>query len=536
MSNRNIRKSILFNTSASTDVQQNGGSVSVAGLRPVFKKNITSIQQVKYRAEVLQVVTGGASSYVPALDTLYAVEVYDPNRRIGGYQEGQKIYSIRTPAAWNAATGATDATRREWIHGELVAKINADGSNKVVAASLGTGTGMTITDDGPYYGVRSQTGPVVLGASLVLAKTNSDGSGFAADEFAVTTAAVTSFGVGATLAEEKPVTDKIFGNLISGVLWAPPLTSAGAAATSGQKYDAFVIKSFQVETMPTIADFHGYVEREDVVYVDNGAGTSTTNLANFNAVERIFHKLIVQQYALDACTTQEWFDQPLIFQGPLGAVPAGTANALQTVSSKYGALNWTCIGTQTIVTPVLNGSGLLLDQDDTATEGAHYSANQQALGDNSFVVGKTSCMVVARVVAGDWTDAQFLVGFRKKAVYAADYNDYTDLAAIGSGAADGDSAYTFGILNNAATVATDTTINYTDATSALVWVKVDKAGAVTCWVNGVKYPVYYTGTTAMVFDDGDEIIPFFQFVNIGSGDPALVISEFFAVSSDEAIA
>jgi len=109
-----------------------------------------------------------------------------------------------------------------------------------------------------------------------------------------------------------------------------------------------------------------------------------------------------------------------VFQDPLGAAPTGTANTLGWQLSPYGALNRTNIGTQTIVAPVLNADGLLLDQDDTDNEGSHTSANQQALGVQSFVVGQQEFSLTVRAVAADWTDTQLLVGFRKKAVYAAE--------------------------------------------------------------------------------------------------------------------
>jgi len=140
----------------------------------------------------------------------------------------------------------------------------------------------------------------------------------------------------------------------------------------------------------------------------------------------------------------------------------------------------------------LDATGLLIDQDDTANDGSHTSANQQALGDQSFIVGQTTYTMVARVVAGDWTDTQFMAGIRIKAVYAADYNNYTDLAAIGGGAADGDSITTQGILNNAATVTTSTGVVPADGVSFTMEVLVAVDGTVTCKANGVAYPVYYS--------------------------------------------
>lgn len=526
-------KSVLFKTSAATDVQCSGGDITITGQRSVNKKDITSIKQVNYRAEVAQVVTIGATSYTPTASTIYAVEIYDPNRRQNGQQEQPKIYPYETPPVITTL-GATAALQREAIHLALIAKINADGSNKSVAATLATGTGFTVTDDGSYYPARSQSMSQVLGANVVLPRTNSDGTGFASTNYVITTAAVTSFGVGANLLAEKPSVDLLYGNLISGSFDAP-LANDGTGAVTGQKYDMFEIDSLEPTEVGILTGKTVYKTRTIKVYVDNGTGSATTNLDGFKAIERVFHKLMVGQYRNDASTVQEWFDKPIVFQDPLGAAPTGTADTLGWQLSPYGSLNRTNIGTQTIVVPVLAAAGLLLDQDDTAGDGSHTSANQQALGDQSFIVGKTPFMVVGRAVAGDWTDTQFMVGFRKKAVYAANYDNYTDLASIGGGAADGDSVTTQGILNNAATISTDTAVNFTDAVSSLLMVKVDISGNVTCYFNGTKYPVYSAGTTPLVFDAGDEMIPFYQHVNIGGGDPTITPSEFFAVATDQLI-
>ncbi len=298
-------------------------------------------------------------------------------------------------------------------------------------------------------------------------------------------------------------------------------------AVSGQKYDAFVINSLALAPAHNQRGQEAYIQKIQGVFIDNGTGTDTTNLAGFKAIERVFHKLLVGQYATDASTVQEWFDRPIVFQDPLGAAPTGTAD---TLGWQYGytPLNRTNIGSQTIVAPVLDDTGLLIDQDDTAGEGSHTSANQQVLGDQSFVVGKTAFMVGCRVVAGDWTDTQFMVGFRKKAVYTADYNNYTDLAAIGGGAADGDSITTQGILNNAATVATDSGTNFADGVSMLLFVKVALDGTVTTYfanANGglTSAAIYSVGTTTLILDAGDEMIPFYQHVNIGNGNPAVSI-------------
>lgn len=540
---RPILESVLFRTSAASDIQCSGGVLTVAGLSGVKKKNILSIKQVKYRAEVVQVATV-STTFTPVGSTPYSILIGDENRQVAGAISPLKKYTYVTPASITDL-GATAALQREAINVALIAKINADASNYVVAATSGGGAGFTVTDDAGYYPPQQQGMTNRKGASTVLASPNEDGSGMPANAVSITTAAVYSNGVGADLALGKPVIDQMYGNLIQGSvnsLFAPPLTSAGLPAVSGQEYDAFVIESLY-DTAPAHNQTGQYalVPKTQTIWVDTGTGSSTTNLAGFKAFERVMHKLMVEVYKNDASTVHEWFDRPLGFQDPLGAAPSGTADILGWQLSNYTNLNRTNIGTQTIVAPVLDDTGLLLDQDDTAGEGSHTSANQQVLGDQSFIVGKTAFMVVARVVAADWTDTQFMVGFRKKAVYAADYNNYTDLAAIGGGAADGDSITTQGILNNAATVATDSGTNFADNVSMLLIVKVALDGTVSAYfanANGglTSAPIYSVGTTTLVFDADDEMIPFYQHVNIGSGNPAVSIGEFFAVASDKLIA
>lgn len=531
-----INKSVLYRTCDRDTVQSSGGEINIAGLFAVSRRDLVSIQQIKSRAEVAQVRTVGATAYVPTAGTVYQVEVYDPNRTQAGYTESPKVYKYRTA---DTITGVA-ATDRETIHAALVAAINLDRSNHAVAASLGSGNGFTVTDDGSYYPVFSQNMSNVKGINTVRPLVNKDGTGFAETNVTTTTAGVYSFGIGAKLLQEAPTVDFVYGNLISGRLTAPPLTvpAAGAQAlpaVSGQNYDGFVFSSLKLIPVAGVGGQLAYEEVYQICYADNGTGTSTSNLTGFKAFEREMHKLMVSVYSNDLQTLQEWFDNLICFQDPFGVAPTGTADTLGWQMSPYTGMYRINIGTQTVLTPVLNDLGLLLDQDDTATEGSHTCASIRTIGAQQAVVGETAFMVGCRVVAGDWTDVQFLFGLRIKAAYAADYNNYTDLAAIGGGAADGDSIFTHGILNNAATVATDTGVNFADAVSVMMWIKVDISGNVTCWVNGTKYPIYSVGTTPLVFDAGDAMIPFYQVVNIGSGDPATVISELFFVPTDTLI-
>jgi len=129
-----------------------------------------------------------------------------------------------------------------------------------------------------------------------------------------------------------------------------------------------------------------------------------------------------------------------------------------------------------------------------------------------------------------WADACAGADLFAVDAHAADFNDYTDLGAIGFL---GDLVYTWGILNNAATVATNTTTVPTDGVSETFEIRVGIDGAVTAFYNGVSKVIYSAGTTQLVFDAGDILIPTVRAVNISGGDPDVIISELLALPSSD---
>lgn len=517
-----VRKSVLLKTSSASDVQNSGGYLAITGLLPVSKNDIVSIKQVKYRAEVNQVVTISLGTDAPTASTKYAIEIFDTQRKSMGWTETPKVYSYVTPAV---LTG-TAAEQREVIFADLVAKINNDSTNHGTAVSLGSGTGMTFTDDGGYYPFMNQSGSNVKGPNAVVAKTMSTGYGFTQSNITVTTAAVISSGEGAKLISQVPVVDNVFNNLISGDIYEYPLTTTGETAVSGQKYDAFSISSLKIANIPTVSDHYGYVDCNQTVWVDNGTGGSTSNRTGFLTFEGAMAREIAQTYEKDKNATIDFFDKPTIFQGAAGAVP--TTTGTNKVDGGYGQYNYALIGTNTITVPTPTNSGLLIDHDLTDTEGAEHMPSLLTINSESFIVGAQEFSHTERLTVADHTDAGFMIGFRKKAAHVTDFNDYTDLGAIGFL---GDLIYTWGILNNAATVATNTTIVPVDAAQDEFIVKVDKTGLVSVFYQGVKYPVYSAGTTPLTFDAGDEMIWFVRSVNISGGDPDVTLNQRLVLPS-----
>lgn len=183
MSSRQIKKSSLLLTSSGSDVQTGGGKFTITGLDSVRFADAISISQVKYRAEVAQVVRVGTSSYTPTASTLYTVAIGDPIRTQSSVNQAPvRTYSYKTPPVLTTI-GASAALQREYIHGQLVAKINADLTDYVTAASLTSGNGFSVTDNGNYYHVFAQGMSGVKGVSQVYTIPNEDGTGFASTDY-----------------------------------------------------------------------------------------------------------------------------------------------------------------------------------------------------------------------------------------------------------------------------------------------------------------------------------------------------------------
>ena len=540
------KKSVLLKTSTISDVQRSGGVLAITGCFPVRVNNILDIKQINYKAEVPQVSKVGYSLYTPTADTKYSFELSFMLSTREGYTGVTKTYGYTTPAVLTTL-GATAADQREAIHLKLVAKVNADASVPVTAASLLTGTGLTLTDDAGYYPASvngSSTGR--KGPTNVILKTNADGSGWvnATAENIVTTVGVISFGVGQTLLSNAPVVSGYYGgNVISGTLDAP-VTIGGLYATAGQNYTAFIVSSLQTAAAHGITGQEALVHVEQAIFVDNGTGTANTNLAGFKSFRRAMQKEMFALYANDASTTIQWFDKNLVIQANVGITPytgtlAGTADIKEFFFTPDGMLDKHNVGTQTVFAPLMTTSGLNLEQDQTATEGSQYSAPIATIsGNQSFIVGKTPFSVTATIGLLDWTDASFQMGFRKKAVYGAVVNAYSDYATIGNGSSavgttyvNGDLIATRAELNSAGILEVVSAIAPVDTVSIELRLMVAIDGSVTAFADGVSFPIYSVGTTPMVFDAGDEMVPFFSQIHIGSGDADPVISKFVAIPS-----
>lgn len=507
-----IQKAILFRTTVATDVMSSGGVISVAGLSSVRRDNLLSIKQIKYRPEVVQVVTASTTA-APTGSTTYGVLIGDPNRFVAGAQSKLVKYTYTTPTTITDL-GATAALQREAINVAIIAKINADTANYVSAVTLGTGTGFTITDDAGYYPVYSQTMNNRKGASTVLVYNDGSGAGFASSVISVTTNAVYSFGVGADVAAGKPVIDIMYGNLISGTLVAPPLTIGGLPGVSGQNYDAYVITSLSEVSAHSQTGQLALVPTTQTIWVDNGTGSDTTNAAGAIAFQRKMFKFIFSLYKNDPSALYTLSDTGMTYATLTGlSVIPTTALAENTVNFGDGqsasftpTIVATAAGDAMPLQDVTSATvfGINLANDAANGKGMEISAPLAANSGKSAIVGKTGFSYYARVYVDDVSGVDpGVIGLRKKEAYAAAIGSYTDYACIGLVGAAGD-IKTQTRLNSGAVTTTDTTLNWTDATSRELEVRVDIDGVVKWYVDGTQV----NSSTSFTFDAGDEIIFF----------------------------
>lgn len=194
----------------------------------------------------------------------------------------------------------------------------------------------------------------------------------------------------------------------------------------------------------------------------------------------------------------------------------GNENAFHTGRNNFV---WHVKGTQTIVVPSFTTDGFYdFGLDQTLNDGFELlvggSTGVTTGGNNPahYKMGTDEAFFRLLFSAEDISGADLLVGFRKVAAFTADWNDYTDLAALrvlgdSSSAAGAVSIET--ILNNAATSQTATGDTVADATATEFLVEI-RGRTARFFVNGASPS---TDLTTFVFDDTDVVTPFVFFLN-----------------------
>lgn len=533
MSFVNISKSSLLKTSAATDAISVAGNLAITGLNTIRKSSILDFKRIVAKTEGVQVYTVGGGSYTPTASTTYSVTIGDQNADIQGYTGNLLPYAYTTPAVLTSI-GATTALQREYIHVQIVAAINANTRNNCVAATLGTGTGFTITDDAGYYpaNINGGTGGR-LGANQVFVNTNADGSGWVtATNITLTTAAVYSFGQGTRMAQDQPILAAYTQLLAQGSLdvLVAPVAADGTYATGGQKYNAFSISSVTRAAANSIIGQLAYMPMSQIVFVDNGLGSATTNAAGYIAFERELMRSLFYIYTADPSAAVDFFDSALTASATYpttGAAISTTDNVVMSVSDDSGVWYVNPIGTHTLLTPLVTTAGLTPYLDVTSQEGIEWSTPNLTQNPRQFVVGKTEMSFYARVTFGaiaatDWKTLS--VGFRKKAAYAVDQTAY-EAASVATACLgvplDTGAAPVVNIITGpgsaGALTNTSTAVSPAAAETVELIVTVDISGVAHFYVNGVdKTPLLAASYT---FTAGLNLMPFISFRH-GAGTAA----------------
>ena len=216
-----------------------------------------------------------------------------------------------------------------------------------------------------------------------------------------------------------------------------------------------------------------------------------------------------------------------------------TANALadgtaaDTVLHVYAdglSMTWSAVVAQAINNPAATSTGINYAGDQTNNDGIElvYSCvtAKGREGVDRFTVGKQafsaelefSLAVVAGTDVGNF-------GFRKVEALNADLHAYDEMAGLFP-ISGNISIQT--IINNAATVTTDTTNDWADTAIHSLKVLVDKAGAVTYKIDGSAPST----TAAFSFDSGEVVTPFIHFLQASGAQTGALVLRKFTVGSD----
>lgn len=195
-----------------------------------------------------------------------------------------------------------------------------------------------------------------------------------------------------------------------------------------------------------------------------------------------------------------------------GGAPTGVAADVNIVHCREGVImEEYVIGTQTIIAPRMDSSGLLVSGDLTVAEGYEYNFGAARTNSrHAFTIGTSPAfqfelrMRIATMAGA----APYVFGFRKVAANNAVFNDYTDYATIGMIAGTSATQVVTSTELNAGgnTITNCTDLWGGDGTTNTLTVKVSAAGVVTYLLNGVAPTV----VAAFTFDNADVVVPFIR--------------------------
>lgn len=513
---------LLLNSVAKGDFAIVGGSLHIPNSVAIRLNDIIDVKIVAPRAEVAKVVTIGTSAPTITVDTIYVIRVTFQGKRDQGWESTKKEYRVVS-----SSTIADQATERARIYALFATQINADIEFPITAVA-NTDASLVITDRSGYF--TKYRG----GETHIKLLPDGEGRGFVdATHNVVTTPAVYSAGIGSDLLLKAPQTDPMIGNAYVGSLANTALENI----VGGQRYHSFIITSVVgTNGNEMIADAMAMKKYVQMLLIDDGTGSSTTNAAGFAEALAVLEAAKYHRFKADKGAVVATGAENALTFGPNGGTALATDAATNSVVIGDSKLFSTNIGaaTSAAIAEIANvaAGGYDLDGDETATEGKELHTGVGAI-DPGYVVGKGSFSVRSVFNVADHTDVSFQIGFRIKAAVAAALTTYTDYAAIGNLIAGGESISVFGNLNDGTDYTLDTTVDGVDSIDMALEVVVHPNGTATGYINDRPYQILSAASVPLVFDAGDELVPFVRAVNIGSGSPTTIMKKLYIVGADE---
>jgi hypothetical protein len=191
-----------------------------------------------------------------------------------------------------------------------------------------------------------------------------------------------------------------------------------------------------------------------------------------------------------------------------GVAPTGAGGDVNLLTFQEGMImEQFMIGTQTIIVPRMDATGLLASLDLTATDGweLNYGA-ARANSRHSFTIGTDLAFFFElRFTLADVSGCEpFYFGFRRTQANQAAFGNYTDFVGYGvNNLVAGGDCVIGTRLNSGGINSTDTNDAFGDGTTHTLQVLVSAAGVVTFTFDGAPP----TATQAFTFDNGDVVHP-----------------------------
>tara|TARA_R110000803_G_scaffold36811_11_gene79178 strand:+ start:2286 stop:3863 length:1578 start_codon:yes stop_codon:yes gene_type:complete len=517
---KNYPKSALLTTSAKTSLLIGGGSqptINILGLNSIRIADLAQVGIKKAKAAVGQVYTIGGDTPTLVVGEVYKIALKriasKSNSNLNDYNKTYKITLIDQ---------TSDALNRQYVYAQLAAQLNQDNWNNITAVAT-AGTDLVLTEDAAMYFSGVHNSQVSGRGANDLKVTRDSFGGFADASLVQTVAPIYAVGIGADM-QKMGAGQGVYGNLVSEAI-AGKAALAGAA--TGQTYNVFTFTSVvSHNSLPGGVSAWNTITQE--VFVDNGEGTVTTNLAGYEAFEREVERFIYGTiWGQAPGTIAAFFEADAVKLNSVGGLPLGAAGTINLYSWEDATLEQSIIGTQVVLYSLVNTGGLLLEQSTTTGQGMEFHPNVGVKSPSLVTIGSGSYSVRARVNIGTVADAADIhFGFKSNAAVTTMVL-YDDVIAINVNA--GNVEMITEDANSGVRGVTDTLVDWLDTETHDLEIRINADGTTEFLIDDVDYsnlivaPVTHTA--------GQTLVPFFRTLTVDGGfTPDIEVQKFFYIN------